>query len=56
MQDNTLVKRLEDQIQDFPFSKKDDILDCVEQGRFMLDLKKEVKPQKIIRTNMSNFR
>jgi len=39
MQDNTLQKRIENQFQDFPFSKKDDIIDCINQGRDMLDNK-----------------
>ena len=47
MQDNTLQKRIENQFQDFPFSKKDDILDCIEQGRDMLDKKKKKKKMKI---------
>ena len=52
IQDNTLQKRIENQFQDFPFSRKDDIIDCIEQGRFMLNLKREqniqTQPKNII--------
>jgi hypothetical protein len=43
MADKSFIRRLEDQLYQFPNSKKDDIMDCLTQWVDILEYKKEIK-------------